>query len=164
MTRIAVLGVGPDRRLDRPCRPAARREREVAGWDPDPRALERALERGAIDESCADRRRGARRRGDLFRLRAGERGARDSRARRSQCGGDCVVTDVGSDEARRARGLAAAGLPDPTSIGSSAGIRSPAPKRPASTTRAAELFEGATWYLTPTERTGGLLYERLYRT
>jgi prephenate dehydrogenase len=28
----------------------------------------------------------------------------------------------------------------------------------------AELFEGATWYLTPAERTSGLLYERLYRT
>ena len=27
----------------------------------------------------------------------------------------------------------------------------------------ADLFEGATWYLTPTSRTSGLLYERLYR-
>ena len=28
----------------------------------------------------------------------------------------------------------------------------------------ADLFEGATWYLTPTERTSGIHYERLYRT
>jgi prephenate dehydrogenase len=28
----------------------------------------------------------------------------------------------------------------------------------------ADLFEGATWYLTPTERTSGVHYERLYRT
>jgi prephenate dehydrogenase len=26
-----------------------------------------------------------------------------------------------------------------------------------------DLFDGATWYLTPTARTGGMLYERLYR-
>ena len=28
----------------------------------------------------------------------------------------------------------------------------------------ADLFEGATWYLTPTERTSGVHYDRLYRT
>jgi prephenate dehydrogenase len=28
----------------------------------------------------------------------------------------------------------------------------------------ADLFDGATWYLTPTERTSGILYERLHRT
>ena len=52
MTRIAVLGVGliggsiglaAGERLE---------DATVTGWDPDPRALERALERGAIDERC----------------------------------------------------------------------------------------------------------------
>ena len=28
----------------------------------------------------------------------------------------------------------------------------------------ADLFEGARWYLTPTENTGGLLYDRVQRT
>ncbi len=57
MTRIAVLGVGL---IGGSIGLAARRRAEgatVAGWDPDPRALERALERGAIDERAGPWRR-----------------------------------------------------------------------------------------------------------
>ena len=37
------------------------------------------------------------------------------------------------------------------------------PRPPASGTPAPDLFEGATWFLTPTQRTSGMLYERLHR-
>ncbi len=70
-------------------------------------------------------------------------------------GDDCVVTDVGStkrtiverlDDERFIGGHPLAG-------GATAGVRH----------ARADLFEGATWYLTPTARTRGTLYERLHR-
>ena len=45
---------------------------------------------------------------------------------------------------------------------SSAAIRSPAPRRPGSSNSRADLFEGARWYLTPTERSEGVLFDRLH--
>ena len=110
MTRIAVLGVGL---IGGSIGLAARRRAEgatVAGWDPDPGALERALERGAIDERLRVGRRGARRRGGLLRVRAGER--RWPRLARAalECGGDCVVTDVGSVKVAVLEELAGSGL------------------------------------------------------
>jgi prephenate dehydrogenase len=79
-------------------------------------------------------------------------------------GGDCVVTDVGSTKRMVLEGLASSGLPEsdlarfvgghPLAGAEAAGVEHARP----------ELFEGATWYLTPTERTSGMLYERLYRT
>jgi prephenate dehydrogenase len=68
---------------------------------------------------------------------------------------DCVVTDVGStkrtiverlDDERFIGGHPLAGA-------ATAGVRN----------ARADLFEGATWYLTPTARTRGTLYERLHR-
>jgi prephenate dehydrogenase len=68
---------------------------------------------------------------------------------------DCVITDVGStkrtlasasDDERFVPGHPVAGV-------ESAGIEH----------ARADLFEGATWYLTPRERSSGLLYERLHR-
>ncbi len=46
---------------------------------------------------------------------------------------------------------------------SSAATRWPAPRPRGSRTRAADLFEGARWYLTPTERSSGVHYDRLQR-
>ena len=70
-------------------------------------------------------------------------------------GGDCVVSDVGSvkrsvvdgraDEERFIGGHPLAGA-------EAAGV----------THARADLFDGATWYLTPTERASGFLYERLF--
>src|SRR5439155_19063995 len=81
-----------------------------------------------------------------------------------EAGGDCVVSDVGSTKRTVVEGLPASGLPaadlarfvggHPLAGAEAAGVEHARP----------ELFEGATWYLTPTERTSGLLYERLYRT
>ena len=76
------------------------------------------------------------------------------RAALDAAGDDCVVTDVGSTkravvEATRTRA-------------SSAATRSPA-RRPGVQHARADLFQGATWYLTPTARSRGTLYERLHR-
>jgi prephenate dehydrogenase len=68
---------------------------------------------------------------------------------------DCVVTDVGStkravvtaiDDERFVGGHPLAGA-------ATAGVEH----------ARADLFDGATWYLTPTARTSGMLYERLHR-
>ncbi len=68
---------------------------------------------------------------------------------------DCVVSDVGStkravvtaiDDERFVGGHPLAGA-------ETAGVEH----------ARADLFDGATWYLTPTERTSGVLYERLHR-
>jgi prephenate dehydrogenase len=111
MTRIAVLGVGL---IGGSIGLAARRRAEgavVAGWDPDPRALERALERGAIDDRCAsveDALGGAE---ICFVCAPVSQVAATARAA-LECGGDCVVTDVGSVKLAVLEELAGAGLPD----------------------------------------------------
>jgi prephenate dehydrogenase len=70
-------------------------------------------------------------------------------------GEQCVVTDVGSTK----RAVVAA-HDDPRFVGGH-------PLSGAETSgidhARADLFEGATWYLTPTTRTSGVLYERLHR-
>ena len=135
----------------------------MAGWDPEPGALSRALERGAIDEACgsvADALTGA----DVCFVCApvGEVAATSRQALES--GGDCVVSDVGSvkvavlDELARSQ-LTGSDLQrfvggHPLAGAEASGVEH----------ARAELFDGATWYLTPAERTSGLLYERLYRT
>jgi prephenate dehydrogenase len=79
-------------------------------------------------------------------------------------GGDCVVTDVGSTKRAVLDGLASSGLPE-GELARFVGGHPLAGAEAAGVGHArAELFDGATWYLTPTERTSGLLYERLYRT
>ena len=73
------------------------------------------------------------------------------------CGPETVVTDVGST-----KGELVAALGDderfigghPLAGAETAGVEN----------ARADLFEGARWYLTPTERSSGLLYDRLQRT
>src|SRR5205823_9724963 len=68
---------------------------------------------------------------------------------------DCVVTDVGSTK----RAVLASNE-DPRFVGGHplAGLESSGIEHAR-----ADLFEGATWYLTPTSGTSGMVYERLYR-
>jgi prephenate dehydrogenase len=68
---------------------------------------------------------------------------------------DCVVSDVGSTK----RAVVAA-HDDPRFVGGHplAGAESSGVEHAR-----ADLFDGATWYLTPTGRTSGVLYERLHR-
>ncbi len=152
--RIAVVGVG----LIGGSIGLAARERlgaEVAGYDPAGGVLAAALERGAIDEAAAELADAVAGADAVFV--AAPVGALPAAvtAALAAAHDDCVVTDVGSTK----RAVVDA-VGDERFIGghplagaASAGVRH----------ARAELFEGATWYLTPTARTRGTLYERLYR-
>jgi len=153
--RIAVLGTG----LIGGSVGLAARERvagvEVSGYDPDPGAARAALERGALDavaESVADTIAGA-----SACFCCAPVGTLPELVCEALAGApaDCVVTDVGSTK----RAIAAASNHErfvpghPVAGAETAGIEH----------ARADLFEGATWYLTPREHTSGLLYERLHR-
>jgi prephenate dehydrogenase len=154
--RIAVLGVGL---IGGSIGLAARRrlEAEVVGHGRTPAKLQRALELGAIDRgagSVAEACEGA----DLV-FCAGPVAALPEQAREAlaAAGPETVVTDVGSTKGELVGALGG----DERFIGGHplAGAET------AGVENAREdLFEGARWYLTPTERSSGLLYDRLQRT
>jgi prephenate dehydrogenase len=130
----------------------------VAGWDPDRRALERALAKRAVDEACESVAEAVRGAEVCFVCAPVGQVAATARAA-LDCGGDCVVSDVGSVKAPVLEGLADSDVErfvggHPLAGAEASGVEH----------ARAELFEGATWYLTPTERSSGVLYERLYRT
>jgi prephenate dehydrogenase len=79
------------------------------------------------------------------------------------CGGDRVVTDVGSVKRAVLAGVAGSGLTDGDVERFIGGHPLAGAEAEGVEHARGELFEGATWYLTPTERSSGLLYERLYR-
>ncbi len=150
--RVALLGVGL---IGGSVGMAARRRlgAHVVGWNRSPAALEIALQRGAIDEavdSIADI-------GSADIAIAGVAVDALGDAVRELCDAlpGAVVTDVGSTKA------ALVGEIDrPNFIGGH-------PLAGAESTGVAhargDLFEGATWYLTPRLETQGILYERLAR-
>lgn len=153
--RIAVLGVGL---IGGSIGLAARRrlEAEVVGHGRSPERLERAVELGAIDRaagSVAEACAGA----DLVFCCAPV-AALPGQAREAlaAAGAETAVTDVGSTKGE----LVAAVGEDERFIGGHplAGAET------AGVENAREdLFEGARWYLTPTDRSSGLLYDRLQR-
>jgi prephenate dehydrogenase len=152
--RIAVVGVG----LIGGSVALAARERmdaEVWGYDPGPDVMRRALERGAITRACEDLPEAIHGAEAVFV--AVPVGALPSvvRAALDQAGPDCVVTDVGSTK----RAVTAAAS-DPRFVGGHplAGAETSGVEHAR-----ADLFEGATWYLTPGANTSGVLYERLHR-
>jgi prephenate dehydrogenase len=120
---------------------AAKRALEVtvAGYDPDPDALATAAELGAVDApagSLADALAGAELAvvaAPVAQVAAQVRAAIDA-------GGDCTITDVGSTKSW------AAALAGPRFIGGHpvAGSEAHGPAHAR-----AELFDGATWFLTP---------------
>jgi prephenate dehydrogenase len=152
--RIAVVGVG----LIGGSIALAARERldaTVAGYDASQAAIAEALERGALDHACDQ----------LAEAVAGAEavfvavpvGALPEAvgATLAAAGPECVVTDVGSTK----RAITAAHA-DPRFVGGHplAGAESSGVRHAR-----ADLFDGATWYLTPTSTTSGILYERLHR-
>ncbi len=154
--RIAVLGVG----LIGGSIGLAARERlgaEVAGYDPDRTTQDLAMEDvGAVDlsaASVAEACEGA----ELVFCAAPVMDLPELIAEALDASGpDAVVTDVGSTK----REIVAALGADERFVGGhplagaeTAGVGS----------ARADLFAGARWYLTPTERSGGLLYDRLQR-
>jgi prephenate dehydrogenase len=150
--RVALLGVGL---IGGSIGLAARRRlgAHVVGWNRSPAALETALESGAIDEAV---------------LSIDDIGEADvaiacvsvdalAGAARELCDRlpDAVVSDVGSTK----QALVAA-VDREHFIGGH-------PLAGAESTGVAhareDLFDGATWYLTPGQQTAGVLYERLAR-
>ncbi len=127
----------------------------MSGWDTDDDAVARALERGAVDRACgsvAEAMEGAQACFVCAPVAALPALAEEALAH----GGDCVVTDVGSVK----RAVLERVAQDERFIGGHplAGAEASGVEHAR-----ADLFEDATWYLTPTERSSGLLYERLYR-
>jgi prephenate dehydrogenase len=152
---VAVIGVG----LIGGSIALAARERlgaQVRGYDPAAGVLRTALARDVVDTAC----------GSVADALAGAEGAFVAApvgalpsavlATLNAASQDCFVSDVGStkraivaavDDARFVGGHPLAGA-------ETAGVEH----------ARADLFDGATWYLTPGEAASGVLYERLHRT
>jgi len=154
--RAAVLGVG----LIGGSIGLAARQRlqcEVVGWGRTAATLERALELGAVDrvaasvgEACA----GA----DVVFCAAPVATLPElAREALEASEPETVVTDAGSTK----RGIVAALGEDERFVG---GHPLAGAETAGVDNARADLFDGARWYLTPTERTGGILYDRLQRT
>lgn len=152
--RVAVLGLGLiGGSVGLAARDAGAR---VAGWDPDPAAAATALDRGAVDAIAADLA-SALAEADAAFVAAPVDVLSDAVAE-ALCAAPagCVVTDVGSvkgpiveaagDDERFVGGHPLAGA-EAAGAGHARG----------------DLFDGAVWYLTPSRRTSGVLYERLHR-
>ena len=155
-TKVAVLGVGL---IGGSIGLAARRRlgAEVIGFGRNPATLERAVELGALDRA-ADSIAAACEGAEVI-FCAGPVAALPGQAREAlaACGPDAVVTDVGSTKGEL---VAALGKDErfigghPLAGAETAGVEN----------ARADLFEGARWYLTPTDRSSGVLYDRLQRT
>jgi len=153
--RIAVLGlglIGGSIALSSHARVAAA---EVAGYDTAPVAAQGALGRGAIDRaatSVADALAGADACFCCAPVGALPELVNEALA---AAGRDCVVSDVGS-----VKRVVASASADPRFV----------PGHPVAGAETAgmeharaDLFDGATWYLTPGAEASGVLYERLHR-
>jgi prephenate dehydrogenase len=125
----------------------------VVGFDPDPHVRERAIALGAVDEAVDDPSRLGP--ADVA-LVAAPVGALAARVREAcEHVAEAVVTDVGSTK----RALVES---DPG--GRYIGGHPLAGAEVAGVEHArADLFEGATWYLTPRAGSDGILLERLHR-
>ena len=151
---IAVLGVG----LIGGSVALAARQRlaaSVAGYDRSPAALEHALSHDVLDRaasSVTDAVAGA----DAVFVAVPVGGLSELVSQALAAAPlDCVVTDVGSTK----RPVVAAHN-DPRFVG---GHPLAGAENAGVAHARADLFEGATWYLTPTSSTSGMLYERLHR-
>jgi prephenate dehydrogenase len=157
--RIAVLGVGL---IGGSIGLAAKRRlgAEVVGYDAEPANARRGVEVGALDrfgEAIPEALDGA----DVV-FCAGPVGALPALVAEAleASGPEAVVTDVGSTK----RELLAS-LPDDDRLERFIGGHPIAGAESAGVENARDdLFEGARWYLTPTERSSGVHYDRLQRT
>jgi len=159
--RVAILGIGLiGGSIGLAAR--ARADAEVCGYDPDERVRALALELGAIDVQASDVRSAVAGADVVFAATPIGALAETVRLALDAAGPDCVVSDVGSTKRVLACALqgedAAA---DERFIGGHplAGAETAGVEHSR-----ADLFDGATWYLTPAKgSTAGVLYERLHR-
>lgn len=153
--KLAVLGVG----LIGGSIGLAAREHvegaEVVGFGRDPERLRTALERGAIERVAASIEEAVE--GAELCFACAPVGALPElvSAALDASGPDTLVTDVGSTKHDLVSRIA-----DPRYVGGHpiAGAETAGVEHARS-----DLFQGALWYLTPHEQSGGLLYERLHR-
>ncbi len=153
--RVAVLGVGL---IGGSIGLAAREsveDVEVVGFGRSPEKLERARELGAIDVAAGSLEEALAGAAICFCCAPVGVLGEQIAAALAAAGEDCVVTDVGSikgglvgdpGERRFVGGHPIAGA-------ETAGVEF----------ARADLFQGATWYLTPTPESSGVLFERLHR-
>jgi prephenate dehydrogenase len=152
--RVAVLGLGL---IGGSVGLAARAVgARVTGWDPDPDAAAAALARAAVDSVAAtpgEALAGAE--AAFVAAPVDVLGQAVADALR-EAPPECVVSDVGSVKGP----VVAVAGDDERFVGGH-------PLAGAEAAGAAhargDLFDGAVWYLTPTRRTSGVLYERLHR-
>ena len=155
--RVAVLGVGL---IGGSIGLAARRrlDAEVTGYDPEPANLERALELGALDQgasSVGEAVEGAEVAFCAAPVRALPALVDDAIA----AGGDTAVTDVGSTKRDLVTGRAGVEGAErfvgghPLAGAETAGVAN----------ARADLIDGARWYLTPSDLTSGIHYDRVQR-
>jgi prephenate dehydrogenase len=152
--RIAILGVGL---IGGSIGLAARRraDAEVWGYDPDARVRARALELGAIDSAAQDVATAVGGAEVVFVAAPVGALADTVRMALASAGPGCVVSDVGST-----KGVVADVGADERFVGGHplAGAETSGVEHARE-----DLFEGATWYLTPAQgSTAGVLYERLH--
>jgi prephenate dehydrogenase len=154
--KIAILGVG----LIGGSIGLGARQRlgaEVAGYDSKPQTARRGIGLGALDhvaESVAKAVGDA----EIVFCAAPVGALGELVAEALAASGDAVVTDVGSTKGTLVDGLSGEEHErfiggHPLAGAETAGVENARP----------DLFEGARWYLTPTERSSGLLYDRLQR-
>jgi prephenate dehydrogenase len=153
--RVAVLGVGL---IGGSIGLAARQcvdGVEVVGFGRSPERLEHARELGAIDVPAASLDEALD--GAAICFCCAPVGALEAQiaAALSAAGEDCVVTDVGS-----IKGGIVEAAADPRFVGGHpiAGAETAGVEHAR-----ADLFQGATWYLTPSGDASGVLFERLHR-
>jgi len=140
---------------------AARRRlgAEVTGFDRDADVLARALEVGAIDRSAESLAEAVAAADAVFC--AGPVAALPTLAAEAleASGEDAVVTDVGSTKRQLADAIAA----HPQGSRFIGGHPLAGAETDGVENARAELFEGARWYLTPDDRSQGVLFDRLHR-
>ena len=155
--RIAVLGVGL---IGGSIGLAAKRRlgAQVSGFDPDPAAGERALERQTVDrvdDSIAAAVDGAEVVFCAAPVRVLPGLVSEALASSAE---DAAVTDVGST-----KGALVAEVRGPAEERFIGGHPLAGAETAGVENARADLFEGARWYLTPTDRSSGVLYDRLQR-
>lgn len=153
--KVAVLGVGL---IGGSIGLAARRrlDAEVVGFGRSPERLARAVELGALDRAADSLAKACEGADVIFCAGPVASLPEQASAALAASGPEAVVSDVGST-----KGELVAALGDderfigghPLAGAETAGVEN----------AREDLFEGARWYLTPTESSSGLLYDRLQR-
>ena len=156
--KVAVLGVGL---IGGSIGLAARRRlaADVAGFDVEAENLARASKLGAIDHSCGSVEEAVDGAELIFCAAPVSVLPELVRAALAGSGPDALVTDVGSTK----RDLLGSLAGEPGAERFIGGHPLAGTEAAGVTGARADLFEGARWYLTPTESSSGVVYDRLQR-